>query len=285
MKLSFRHTDKIVGAFLLIAIFVLMLSIIFVLINQKTFTKKHYYSTVFYDRVGLKIDTDIIYNGFAIGKIKKLTLNEEDMVVVDFYIYEKYFSRITEGSVLNRVNNPLSGSTVYFIRNRDSEVIIPAGNSIPSLDMPDGIALLNAGVIKPRVDAISNILVNVDRLLMSLNSDHNAEANAISRILVNSADIVEKLKVDMYAVSEMLDNFKTLSFNMREAEGLVQRLVDPEGELMFNSLQKSLNELAVTMEEAISSFSGFVNNKQTEIESLMLDSKRRWMILEMYWRS
>ena len=31
MKLSFRHTDKIVGAFLLIAIFVLMLSIIFVL--------------------------------------------------------------------------------------------------------------------------------------------------------------------------------------------------------------------------------------------------------------
>ena len=223
--------------------------------------------------VGLKIDTDIIYNGFAIGKIKKLTLNEEDMVVVDFYIYEKYFSRITEGSVLNRVNNPLSGSTVYFIRNRDSEVIIPAGNSIPSLDMPDGIALLNAGVIKPRVDAISNILVNVDRLLMSLNSDHNAEANAISRILVNSADIVEKLKVDMYAVSEMLDNFKTLSFNMREAEGLVQRLVDPEGELMFNSLQKSLNELAVTM-EAISSFSGFVNNKQTEIESLMLDGKR-----------
>jgi len=273
MKFSFRHTDKVVGAFMLSAVFILLISLIFVLLNQKIFVKKHNYKTQFIDRVGLKTNTDIVFNGFVIGKLKDFNLNEKDIVDVDFYIFDEYYTRITVGSVLSKMSNPLSGSTVYFIKNYNSEIIVPEGSMIPSLDMEEGKSLLASGIIKPRVDAISNILANVDNLLKSINNDKNADANSIARILVNTADIIEKLKSDLFVFGEMMENFNTLSQDMKDADGLVQRLVDPEGVYMFNSLQKSLTELSNVMEN-FNNFSKFVNNQQKEIEVLMIDGKR-----------
>lgn len=273
MKFSFRHTDKIVGAFMLSALFLLLLSIIFVLVNQKLFTKKYYYKTQFSDRVGIRVNTDIVFNGFVIGKLQKFSLNEKDMVDVDFFIYEEYHTRITNNSVLSRTSNPIAGSTVTFIRNYHTDIVASEGSVIPSLDMEEGRMLVSKGIVKPRADAISNILSNVDNILASLNDDRNADANSLARILVNSADIVEKLKGEVFIIGEMLENFKTLSYSMKDADGLVQRLVDPSGEYMFNSLQKSLAELAMVMEN-FNNFSGFVNSRQKEIELLMLDGKR-----------
>lgn len=120
MKFSFKHTDKIVGAFMLIAVFIMFLSIIFLLVNQKVFTKKHYYKTIFSDKAGLKSNTDITFNGFSIGKITKFKLNNDDMVEANFYILDSYATRITKGSVLSKLSNPITGSSVYFIKNHNT---------------------------------------------------------------------------------------------------------------------------------------------------------------------
>lgn len=151
--------------------------------------------------------------------------------------------------------------------------MVKDGDFIPSLDTEEGKMLLAAGTIKSKADIINNIIGNVDGILASLNTDRNADANSIARILVNSADIVEELKSDLLSFSQMLNNFKELSYDMKDADGLVQKLVDPNGEYMFNSLQNSLNELVYTMEN-LSKFSAFVNNQQKEIEMIMIEGRK-----------
>ena len=132
-----------------------------------------------------------------------------------------------------------------------------------SLDTKEGQAQVKKGVIKKEADKISgiidkvdSILSTVDDLLKSINSDNNASQNSIARILVNTGDTIEEFKKQMKTVESILngvnitvDNFKNLSYEMKEPDGMVKRLLDPSGEFMFNSLQKSLNSLSIMMDE------------------------------------
>ncbi|HPY87345.1 MAG TPA: hypothetical protein PLG34_05125 [Spirochaetota bacterium] len=354
MKFKMRHADKIVGIFLFLSIFILLLTIIMILLNQKTFTKKIYYKSRFADRVGLKINQDINFKGFVVGKITKFKLNsipnklslEEfethimskirikykdeksrneiidyiikkydivkgyfiireipqderlellaffrdlgyaNTVDIDFFIYENYYDIMKENSVINKASNPLTGTSISLLTNNFTVNPAKPNSYIPSLDTDEGKLILSLGQVKERGDAISSIVNNVNQILASLNSDRNPEQNSISRILVNGADSVELLKKELYVVDRILkntndviknffeitENFRELSVNMKEPEGLVKRLVDPDGEFMFNSIKKSLDGLSDIMEQLLT-FTQFINGQSSDIETLLLQSK------------
>ncbi|HNZ27577.1 MAG TPA: hypothetical protein PKK13_10140 [Spirochaetota bacterium] len=213
-------------------------------------------------------------------------LGYANTVDIDFFIYENYYDIMKENSVINKASNPLTGTSISLLTNNFTVNPAKPNSYIPSLDTDEGKLILSLGQVKERGDAISSIVNNVNQILASLNSDRNPEQNSISRILVNGADSVELLKKELYVVDRILkntndviknffeitENFRELSVNMKEPEGLVKRLVDPDGEFMFNSIKKSLDGLSDIMEQLLT-FTQFINGQSSDIETLLLQSK------------
>jgi phospholipid/cholesterol/gamma-HCH transport system substrate-binding protein len=272
MTFKFKYTDKIVGLFIILSLFLLLIASILILFNQKIFTKKFYFFTQFSDAEGLKINKEIIFKGFKIGKIKKIDLNRENFVNVEFYIYGGFIDKIKEDSVINKASNPITGSTLMFIPNIRNTRIADEYSYIPSLDTKEGEMLITLGEVEKQADSISNIIDNIDIFLASLNSDHNASDNSIARILVNSADIVESIRNEMENIDQILYNIKILSRRIRNPDGLVRRMLDPDGEIMFNAIQSSLDNLEIMMAE-LTAFSQFINGQSKQIETLLLEGK------------
>ncbi len=272
MEFKFKYTDKIVGIFVLLSIFLLLFVFILIIFNQKFFTKKFYFSSAFNDANGLKLNQDIIFKGFKIGKINKITLNASNQIDVDFFIYEKYINRITENSILNKASNPISGSSIIFTQNEFNNRIADEYSFIPSLDTKAGQFLLEIGEVEKKADDISNIISNIDKFMASLNKDRNADDNSIARILVNTADIVESVKGELDSIDTILTNVKLLSNKMKTPDGLVQRLIDPEGDIMFKSIKSSLDNLALIMSD-LAVVSKILNSKSKDIENIITDSK------------
>ncbi|HOV13222.1 MAG TPA: hypothetical protein PK771_02970, partial [Spirochaetota bacterium] len=182
-------------------------------------------------------------------------------------------------SVFSKVSNPITGGKIILIQNEISIARANDNSLIPSLDMKEGQDLVKKGAIKKESDKISgiidrvdSILFTVDDLLKSINDDNNASKNSIARILVNAADTIVESKKQLQKVGQILDNFENLSYQMREPDGMIKRLIDPDGEFMFNSIQKSLNSLSIMMEE-LTKFSGFINGQSRQIETLLIESK------------
>jgi phospholipid/cholesterol/gamma-HCH transport system substrate-binding protein len=271
VNFKFKYTDKIVGFFVVLS-FLILLGVSFLIIyNQRLFTKKYTFHTSFEDANGIKPNKDILFKGFKIGKIKNFELNRFNWIDVEFFIYETYIDRIRENSVLNKSANPLTGSQIVFIPNMTSDQLAREGSIIPSLDMKEGELLLARGEVEKQADQISNIINSVNDLLKSINDDDNPDANSISRILVNTADSVEQLNRQLQTVDAILGNVELFSEDLREPEGLVQRLIDPDGDIMFNSLQKSLASLADAMED-LSELTTFLRGQENQIESLLIES-------------
>ncbi|MBN2547408.1 MAG: MCE family protein [Spirochaetes bacterium] len=272
MNFKFKYTDKIVGAFIILSILLLLISSFLIIFNKKIFTKKFFYKTQFYDAIGLKLNQDIIYKGYKIGKIYNFNLNKQNTIDTIFYIYSDYIDKINENSVINKSNNPLTGTSIILESNLTNNRIADEYSFIPSMDMPESQLMVKNGEIEKKSDTFSTILEDVGSIVSSLTRDHNADENSIVRILVNTADIVESIKGEMVHINTILYNFKLLSNKMQTPDGLVQRLLDPDGTIMFNSLQKSLDNLASMMGE-LNEFSQFINGQSTQIETLLVESK------------
>jgi phospholipid/cholesterol/gamma-HCH transport system substrate-binding protein len=278
MTFKFRHTDKIVGAFVLGSIFILFGILVVIILNQKLFEKKYNYNTIFEDAYDLKINQDIYFKGFKIGKISEFVLNEDDRVKVNFFVYKKYQYILTMDSALNKTTNPLTGSKIVLIQNEFSKEIAPENSYLPSLDTDEGKLLVQRGALKKQADKISDIMNSVDEILSSINNDNNAGSNSVARILVNTADTIGKLKNEMDRFDQILSNFQELSGEMKNPDNMVRRLLDPNGTVMFNSITKSLDNL-VLLTENLNNFSLFVNKQSTQIESLLVESKSTMMEL------
>jgi phospholipid/cholesterol/gamma-HCH transport system substrate-binding protein len=272
MNFKFKYTDKIVGIFVILSLFIFIGAALLIILNQKWFERKYTFRTQFADATGLKPNQDIFFKGFKIGKIRSFVLNRNNVIDSEFFIYERYIEKINEYSVLNKASNPLTGSMVIFTPNLMHNRIADEYSFIPSMDFDEGKLIQAAGEVEKKADAISNIISEVEQLLKAVNSDHNPEAGSIARTLVNTADIVESVKGDMKNIDRILYNTRLLSEQMKTPDGLVQRLIDPTGDIMFNSIRKSLDSLQSVMAN-LSVFSTFLNSQSNQIESLLLESK------------
>jgi phospholipid/cholesterol/gamma-HCH transport system substrate-binding protein len=268
MNFKFKHTDRIVGLFILISLFLFFLSIFLIVFNQNIFTKKIYFKTQFQDADGLKINKDIMFKGFKIGRIKNFNLNNDNLVNVDFYIYSKYKDKVKLHSVINKSSNPLTGSTILLLPSIKTNEIEKEHSFIPSMDSKEGQMLAALGEIEKKADSITNIINNIDTFLASLNKDNNASDNSIARILVNSADIVESIRGQMNTINGIFANLKVLSNNIKNPDGLAQRILDPGSD----SIKNSLDNLEIIMQE-LSTFSKFLNSQSDQIESILVEGK------------
>jgi len=280
MRFRMRFADQIVGCFVVLAAVGIAAILVFMGINQRWFAKNYHFESRFASGDGLSVGMSIALKGFPIGKISKIRLNAENQVDVEFYIQDTYYDKVRPNSILELASSPLGlGGGMKFHPGKGEGEPQPEMSFIPSLGMPEGQALVKAGLVdipegeelvssllakvNPVIDEIRSTLVSVKTLVNTVDGAVTGKSGPVGGMLtdlrgtpgkVNDAvdDIRDRTNAILDRIAKVSDNLDTITVNLkatseglRDTKGLATRLLDPKGsvETLLNDDGKLIGQI------------------------------------------
>jgi phospholipid/cholesterol/gamma-HCH transport system substrate-binding protein len=171
MKFRIKYADRIVGLFVVLAGLVLVAMIVLAGVNQRWFSRDYRFTASFQTASGLAPGTAILMKGFQVGKIEKVELTEENVVEVGLVIYDTYYPKVREHSLLELVSSPIGLGTQLLFHPGKGESLIPEGGVMVVADSEAGRAIIERELadIPPKDDTITRLLAGVGPLLENVN--------------------------------------------------------------------------------------------------------------------
>ncbi|WP_020614187.1 MlaD family protein [Sediminispirochaeta bajacaliforniensis] len=293
MKFHIRFAEQVVGFFVLLALLAVAGLLILMGINQRWFSKDYHFTSRFESGNNLSNGMPIKLKGFKIGAVDAVTLLEDNTVMIDFHIFDTYYSKVSQNSVLELAVNPLGigSSGLLFYPGKSQGPPLPENSMIPSLDMEEGKRLVAQSLVSiPKgSDAVSDILVSIGPTIDSLNTllvsiddlvhgKNTAPLGSLIRETDTIAANVREMSDGAVApVGSILDNVETLTESLKDTTGIATRLLNPQGsvakllndnEELYKMMSNILHSLASSAEE-IRTLLAFANEKQPQISTLL----------------
>jgi len=255
MKFSIRFADQIVGTLVLLALAILVFVIFMLGKNQRWFVKDSQYKAYFASASGISLNMAVQYKGFTIGHVKKLSLShdsvEGDRVEIIFSIFEEYVDRVTDGSLVERMESPIGlGSSFNFYPGKGEK--LPEGSEIAVVNSPKARELISKKLAdEPKSnDSIGNIVSQINSILETVNKTiTSAEGEpAFVKIISN----VEEITADLQSIIKNLnEQLKPIVANVG---AVTERISDPTGTVMGILDRKG------PLYETLDSLSGIIEN-------------------------
>lgn len=290
MSFKFKHTEKITGVFILLAVVILIIGTVVISVSKKTFVKTHVFKTLLSDAVGLSTSTPLSFKGYEIGRVKKFILNKDNNIDVELGVYKEFREKIVRGSAIYRLNNPITGETTLVLlqprRPSPASVFgnigseLPEGEYIPSLDMDDGQKLLEENVIEKSGETVSLIFDEARIFVTHLRDEFKLKKDTFRVFFENLHGVSESLARNQALfdhLRQLLDPvngpvFKTLGQFSKISEKLDKTIIqlnevmenykDPEGlmtklfkvnQQQLNQTLENLNKNLVALHQALNS--------------------------------
>ena len=250
MKFKIKYADQIVGILSLIAIIALIFIIFLIGSTQKWFVPKHNYYTVISSAANISAGKPITYKGFEIGKIKNFSLNDDDNVVVNFYITDDYKTKAVNGSIIEILTSPLGSSVIFYPGN--STILLEDNSFVPERSSEEAKVLIQLHKVSvvEQTDSINTILAMATALV----GDIDTLVKQINVTLEGSEDT--PLANTISQINAILANINSIT---ADTSGLVPKLLEDENSK--GAIAKVLLQLDSTMED--------VNNITTSVEGDM----------------
>ncbi|HNY20850.1 MAG TPA: MlaD family protein [Treponemataceae bacterium] len=283
MKFKIRYADQIVGGFV-IAAFVLLTLVVFMLgSKQRWFSKDYDFRTTFDSATGINVGMPLLYKGFTIGKVKSLKLNDDNQVEVKFVVFDTYYDRAKEGSLVELIVSPIGLGNQFLFHPGNGAREIAEGSFIPRADTPAGKALVELGLVEipKRDDTISNLIAQVNPLLQNINGSleqlQGKGKGPLAETLANVAGITGEVNGNigqiMSNVRRITEDVNAVTSNLKAAssspDGLVPALLDPDG-TMFASIEASLKSVE-GMCDNLEGTSGVLKSEMPQLGRLIED--------------
>ncbi|MFA6597168.1 MAG: MlaD family protein [Ignavibacteriaceae bacterium] len=308
MKFKLRYSERIVGAFIIVAIIIVAASTGYLIMNKKVFEKKFSFRAKFSDAVGLSSSTPVYFKGFKIGVISQFELTEDNYIIADLNVYEEYRKKIVKNSALFKSVNPVtSTSTIEFLQGPDNLSELAEGSMIPGIDIPEGETLLANNMVQKTGDPLNAIIYNLAAFSENINKDNNVDKGAIFRALVNMADVAESMKkisttlnVDLENISQpdklgkrplssLVLNAASITDSLRimtgmvnhslkqldtvlsvygKPEGLAVKLIDPDKKLIIEPISKTITNINEILPKLVT-FSEFLVTQQGQFDAIL----------------
>jgi len=270
MKLMIRFADQIVGALIIIAVGILVFVIFMLGSSQRWFIRDNDYVTYFSSASGLSPNMPVMYKGYTIGRVKKVSFNmAADRMDVQFSIFKEYTDKVKQGSRVDLLGSPISalgGNQFLFYPGMGREedplppgALIPPANAPESRHLPDS----HLTTAPPRDDGIGNIINQVGITLGKLNEalGEGKDENKLADILNNVVGVLAELQLLVGKLSGDLDiekimgdltpalaNFRELTEKFNEPDNAIMSFLNSEGDL-YNNLDKTLGGAAGSLRE------------------------------------
>jgi phospholipid/cholesterol/gamma-HCH transport system substrate-binding protein len=187
MKFKMRFAEQIVGFFVLVAILAVAVILIFIGVNQRWFAKNYDFTSRFPSGDGLSVGMPLNLKGFEIGKISRISLNEDNEVDVRFYVEDTYYDRMKPDSVIELASSPIGlGTSLKFHPGNNRLPPQPEGSFIPTLDSEEGQRLVAEGKVDiPKgADVIGSVIGKLNPIL-----DETRQTIAEIHRVANSVDL------------------------------------------------------------------------------------------------
>ncbi len=295
MKFRIRFAHQIVGIFVLLAILGIAAILILLGINQRWFAKDYYYWSTFNSAGGLSVGMPIRLKGFGIGKLSGISLTNDNMVEIEFFIMDTYYDKVLPNSVLELSSNPLGlGGGMFFHPGKGPAESLPEFSYIPSMDLDVGKQLVEKGLVDRHtgedpigavIASIGPILVQVDTTLLSieemvssLNSSLKGEGpGPLSAVLNDLETTTGQINSVLEDLDRVVANVEELTGGMTDPTGLVKKLLDPKGTVatildddnqLYDAIVQSVEDLNRIIAE-LGEFAAFMNTTQPQISGVL----------------
>jgi len=263
MKFTIRFADQIVGAFIILALGIIIFVIFMLGSNQRWFSRDYYFYTYFPSASGLSQNMAVQYKGFTIGRIKSIRLDENDQVEVRFCIFDTYIDRVRNGSVVEVVTSPVGalGGNQFLFHPGAGTDLLSDGDTIPATNSAEGKRLLAMGLAQrpDRDDSIVNIINNVGTTIADLNklivdvqealagNDKTSLGRTMGSVEAAAAGLDNNLGSLMEQLEPVLTNLHDLSDRMADPDGSLAAILDSEGKV-YSDITSSLNAISATLQ-------------------------------------
>lgn len=300
MKLLIRHSDKLVGTFMLVGTLFLVGALVFVGVNRRWFRSDLEYYSYFDTAKGLSAGLALEYRGFAIGRIKSIELGDGDQVRAVISVHHEHADRIVPDSVVELAVQPLGfGANLVFYPGLGGGAPLPAGSMIESTDRPYGRSLVAEGRVDrpqrrddtvalmeslpPLLAKVETLVGDLDHLLVGLDrqvlgEEGRPETGLLSTVAGTTrrfGDLAARADSLAAGLGPLLEKVTVMAGNLADPQGLVPTLLGDEGSAaqLFRDDGKMFAELLRSVEE-LNALMAFLNESAPAISALMEETSR-----------
>ncbi len=296
MKFRFRFADQIVGLFVLSSVVLVCVALILIGINKRWLRDDLIYRSSFVSASGLREGLPVNLKGVKIGEIKDFYLNDKNHVDVTVVIYEEHVSRIVPKSVLELQANPLGlGAQLVFYPSIHDGESLNENDFIISATSKEGKQLLkkdlvdkgdSGDIIVTVINDVDDAIVSLNRVLVSLGDTLEGDKNGpIGELLASinytmdgvNSNIIPEIENALADITKISGSIVLLGRELETIEGLVPKLLDPEGSIakildddneLYNEVYSILDELHKSMTQ-VRELTEYFNGLSPEISSLV----------------
>ncbi|MGH8371219.1 MAG: MlaD family protein [Gammaproteobacteria bacterium] len=220
-RLSYTARERLVGAFVLAAIALLFLVLVFNKQTTRYFQKKFELHAYVHNAQGISTDTHVIVSGLDVGSVSKLGITPDNRIAITMQVLEKFHKLIRTDSKAGLSKLSVLGNTAIEITaGSANKPPIPDGATL-TLEEPLSVDQILAQVA-PVLDNVKATLARLDQISTQI------DPKQVGQIVQNLA-----------AVSA---NLKSVSGQMASGNGSIGKLLyDPRTEANLTGAIQSLN--------------------------------------------
>jgi phospholipid/cholesterol/gamma-HCH transport system substrate-binding protein len=236
----FINLERKIGAFVVLALVGMVVAVLFIGLQQDIFTKSGTISIVADSATNLSEGLPVKYKGFRIGKVRKVSLDEQARVEVKLAVFEKYLGLVKQDSVATLLQEGVIGDNIISISPGTPEASpVEPGGSI-YFRRATGISDI-AEKLKDRVetaiDQVEEILSYINdpegdvkstlRNLNTLTRELHQTRRKLDTVLTDTSGLITDVRNDVVpgaagAVESADEALQAVEQTVTEAEALVK---------------------------------------------------------------
>jgi len=265
----------VVGMFVCAMIAVLVVSV--AMVTGRTGATDSYY-TVYDNVTGVKYGTQVIYEGYPIGQVEKVTPRERDGHMefrVDFAVTRGW--RLPEDSQVERAAPSLLSAVALQIHAGASKDSLKSGDRVNSRastsvfgtvsSLAQQLAITVDTDVKPLIRELTSTVREVKRFV---SSDGNALIGDVTSLVRDISSRVPKVA----------DNIQAFSVNINQASAELRQAVSPENrqavEKVIAEMDKTtrhVQEVLLTMDKVLEDIDRLVVDPRADVESVIGETR------------
>ncbi len=267
MHFRIKNFDRYVGIFVILALFLLVVALVFIARGQRWFEARNHFRVVFNKVQGLKAGTPVTISGMEVGTVKTLHLTPEGKVELVLEILSTYRGYIRQDSQATVVSALLGGKTVEISMGSPQEPPIPEGGTLYSQEPKELTDILKEVDLKAPLKKVDDAL------------------DKVNDALDNVKGITEKLNSPKGELFTMLKNIEFVTAQLKNGQGNIGALLQDKkiyNDLMeaFGAIRQSAANLEVTTRNAsavsqdLPKVVAEVEERIKEVKGILVDVKQ-----------
>lgn len=240
-SLSYDAKDRLVGAFMTIAIIAMIGLFVAKVKSSKIFADVVHYHTYMKTAQGISTETIVNISGIDVGKVSSLDIDDHNRIHIDFFVYKDFQKLLREDSKgeLNKLS--LVGNAVIIIKAGSATKPMLQDGAVVSIEEPVTTDDLIAGVT-PVIKDMESLIDNLSKIISAIHPD-----------------AVHGSTEDLRGI---LGNVRGLSDHVNQGKGSLGRI------LYDKNQEESVNNSLLLIEKTLAGISARVNETQPLLDNV-----------------